>query len=98
MSNNKEYKTLTRIYVDMLYRVKKKLILTQVIAIILAIALAAVILFVGPVIAQAQQPEPLSISAPSERREAYYDGPYTNQAAGKKHSRYKNVQRTAGSD
>ena len=58
MSTNTEYKTLTRIYVDILYRVKKKLILTQVIAIILAIALAAVILCVGPVIAQAQQQMP----------------------------------------
>jgi len=50
MSNNKEYKLLCRIYLDMICSLKKRLIKTQIIAIILGIALAAVIMFVSPAI------------------------------------------------
>lgn len=75
----------------MICSLKKRLIKTQIIAIILGIALAAVIMFVSPAITwQAQQPEQQSISAPEERC-VVYDRTYTDQTADKKHSRYKNV-------
>lgn len=48
----KEYTTLTRIYVDLLSRVKKRLIITQIIAVILGVALAACIMIVSPILAQ----------------------------------------------
>lgn len=89
--SNKEYKFLSRIYLDMICSLKKRLIITQIIAIILGIALAAVILCVSPAITlQMQQPEQLSIKAPTERC-IVYDRAYTNQTADKKYSRYKDV-------
>jgi hypothetical protein len=89
MGNNKEYKLLSKIYLDMICSLKKRLIMTQIIAIILSVALAAVFLFVSPAITlQMQQPEQLSVKAPTERCVGY-DRTYTNQAADKKHSRFR---------
>jgi hypothetical protein len=91
MGNNKEYKLLSRIYLDMICSLKKRLIMTQMIAIILSVAFAAVFLFVSHAITlQMQQPEQLSVKAPTERCVGY-DRTYTNQAADEKHSRYKDV-------